>query len=96
VNQATFNKLTAGVWGEGVVDRLAQHLASTMPGQRGFTRRNVFRMLQFFEAYSSADKKVTALLTQLPRMHNLIIMAQFRPKGIDERSGILANGARMR
>jgi hypothetical protein len=28
------------VWGEGVVDHLAQHLARTMPGQRGCTRRN--------------------------------------------------------
>ncbi len=69
-------KLAAAVWGEGVVDSLAQHLARTMPGQRGFTRRNLFRMRQFFEAYSMADKKVTALLTQLPWTHNLIILTQ--------------------
>ena len=70
------DKLAAAVWGEGVVDSLAQHLARTMPGQRGFTRRNLFRMRQFFEAYSTADKKVTALLTQLPWTHNLIILTQ--------------------
>ena len=69
-------KLAAAVWGEGVVDSLAQHLARTMPGQRGFTRRNLFRMRQFFEAYSTADKEVTALLTQLPWTHNLIILTQ--------------------
>jgi predicted nuclease of restriction endonuclease-like (RecB) superfamily len=69
-------KLAAAVWGEGVVDSLAQHLARTMPGQRGFTRRNLFRMRQFFEAYSSADKRVTALLTQLPWTHNLTILTQ--------------------
>ncbi len=69
-------KLAAAVWGEGVVDRLAQHLARKMPGQRGFTRRNLFRMRQLFEAYSTADKKVTALLTQLPWTHNLIILTQ--------------------
>ena len=69
-------KLAAAVWGEGVVDSLAQHVARTMPGQRGFTRRNLFRMRQFFEAYSMADKKVTALLTQLPWTHNLIILTQ--------------------
>ncbi len=69
-------KLAAAVWGEGVVDSLAQHLARTMPGQRGFTRRNLFRMRQLFEAYSTADKKVTALLTQLPWTHNLIILTQ--------------------
>ena len=69
-------KLAAAVWGEGVVDSLAQHLARTMPGQRGFTRRNLFRMRQFFEAYSNAGKKVTSLLAQLPWTHNLIILTQ--------------------
>ena len=69
-------KLAAAVWGEGVVDRMALHLARTIPGQRGFTRRNLFRMRQFFEAYSTADKKVTALLAQLPWTHNLIILTQ--------------------
>ena len=68
-------KLAAAVWGEGVVDRLAQHLARTMPAQRGFTRRNLFRMRQFFEAYR-ADEKVTPLVTQLPWTHNLIILTQ--------------------
>ena len=75
VGQYISAKLAAAVWGEGVVDRLAQHLARTMPGQRGFTRRNLFRMRQFFEAYS-ADEKVTPLVTQLPWTHNLIILTQ--------------------
>ena len=55
IGQYISAKLAAAVWGEGVVDRLAQHLARTMPGQRGFTRRNLFRMRQFYEAYSAAD-----------------------------------------
>ena len=75
IGQYISAKLAAAVWGEGVVDRLAQHLARTMPGQRGFTRRNLFRMRQFFEAYS-ADEKVTPLVTQLPWTHNLIILTQ--------------------
>ncbi|WP_422016668.1 PDDEXK nuclease domain-containing protein [Roseateles sp.] len=75
IGQYISAKLAAAVWGEGVVDRLAEHLARTMPGQRGFTRRNLFRMRQFFEAYG-ADEKVTALLTQLPWTHNLIILTQ--------------------
>jgi len=34
IGQYISAKLAAAVWGEGVVDRLAQHLARTMPGQR--------------------------------------------------------------
>ena len=43
--------------------------------QRGFTRRNLLSVRQFDETYS-ADKKVTALLTQLLWTHNLIILTQ--------------------
>lgn len=68
-------KLEAAVWGEGVVERLAEHLARSLPGQRGFTRRNLFRMRQFYEVYAD-DEKVSALLTQLPWTHNLIILGQ--------------------
>jgi pantoate kinase len=44
-------KLEAAVWGERVVDRLAGHLTRMLPGQRGFTRRNLCRMRQFYEVY---------------------------------------------
>ena len=43
-------KIEAAEWGDGVVDRLAQFIARTEPGLRGFTRRNLFRMKQFYEA----------------------------------------------
>ncbi|MFZ2650110.1 MAG: PDDEXK nuclease domain-containing protein [Burkholderiaceae bacterium] len=68
-------KLETAQWGEGVVDQLAAHLARTLPGQRGFTRRNLFRMRQFFETYRD-EEKVTPLVTQLPWTHNLIILTQ--------------------
>lgn len=68
-------KLAAAEWGEGVVDKLAAYLARTLPGLRGFTRRNLFRMRQFYETYGS-EKKVTPLVTQLPWTHNLIILTQ--------------------
>ena len=68
-------KLATAEWGEGVVDKLAAHLARVVPGQRGFTRRNLFRMRQFFEAYRGLET-VTPLVTQLPWTHNLIILSQ--------------------
>lgn len=68
-------KLELAEWGDAVVTQLAEHLARTQPGLRGFTRRNLFRMRQFYEAYKSTEK-VSALLTQLPWTHNLIILGQ--------------------
>ncbi|VVP57435.1 Putative nuclease YhcG [Pseudomonas fluorescens] len=68
-------KLERAEWGDAVVSQLAEHLALTQPGLRGFTRRNLFRMRQFYEAYRG-DEKVSALLTQLPWTHNLLILTQ--------------------
>lgn len=68
-------KLAAAEWGDGVVEQLARHLALTQPGLRGFTRPNLFRMRQFYEAYQG-DEIVSPLVRQLPWTHNLIILSQ--------------------
>ncbi|MGV8804880.1 MAG: PDDEXK nuclease domain-containing protein [Polaromonas sp.] len=68
-------KISAAEWGDGVVNQLAAYIAKTQPGLRGFTRRNLFRMRQFYDTYQG-DAKVSALLTQLPWTHNLIILNQ--------------------
>lgn len=73
-------KIERAEWGDGVVDELAAAIAKRYPGMRGYTRRNLFRMRQFFEAYRS-QKKVSALLTQLPWTHHLIILGQTEHMG---------------
>lgn len=68
-------KLAAAEWGEGVVESLAQHLAHTVPGLRGFSVQNLWRMRQFFDTYRG-NEKLSPLVTQLPWTHNLIILTQ--------------------
>ncbi len=68
-------KIAAAEWGDGVVDQLAAHIAREQPNLRGFTRRNLFRMRQFYEVYSD-QALVTPLATQLPWTHHLIILSQ--------------------
>lgn len=68
-------RIAAAEWGAGVVERLAERIAHEHPGLQGFTRRNLFRMRQFHEAYPQAEK-VSALLTLLPWTHHLIILGQ--------------------
>ena len=75
VGEIISRKIEAAEWGDAVVDRLAQFIVRTEPGLRGFTRRNLFRMRQFYEAYRE-DKKVSPLVTQLPWSHHLIILGQ--------------------
>ena len=75
IGEHVSRKIAASEWGDGVVEQLARYLAQTQPGLRGFTRRNLFRMKQFYEAYPS-EAIVSALLTQLPWTHHLIILSQ--------------------
>ena len=77
VGEYISKKIASAEWGDSVVEELAAAIARKHPGVRGFTRRNLFRMRQFFEAYRH-DKKVSALLTQLPWTHHLIILGQGR------------------
>jgi len=75
VGKIISHKVKSAEWGDGVVAQLAVHIAQTQPGLRGFTRPNLFRMRQFYEAYCD-DKKVSPLVRQLPWTHNLIILSQ--------------------
>jgi len=58
-------KIATAEWGDGVVDQLAAYLARTHPGLRGFTRPNLFRMRQFYEAWRDHEL-VPAAPAQLP------------------------------
>ena len=68
-------KLERAEWGDAVVSQLAEHLAQTQPGLRGFTRSNLFRMRQFYETYH-AEEKVAPLVRLLSWSHNVIIFSQ--------------------
>lgn len=75
IGERISRRIAAAEWGDGVVDELARYLARSQPGLRGFTRANLFRMRQFYEAYPD-PQIVSALLRQLPWTHHLIILGQ--------------------
>lgn len=68
-------KIELAEWGDAVISQLAEHLARTQPGLRGFTRPNLFRMRQFYETYRG-DAIVSPLVRQLPWTHNMIVLSQ--------------------
>lgn len=82
VGEYISRKLEGAIWGEGVVAELADYIHRSHPSLRGFTRRNLFRMRQFFDAYARTEV-VPALLAQLPWTHHLLILG--RCKTTEER-----------
>jgi predicted nuclease of restriction endonuclease-like (RecB) superfamily len=44
-------KIADDGWGKGTVEDLAEHIRRKQPNVRGFSARNLWRMMQFFETY---------------------------------------------
>ena len=61
-------------FGDKVVDQAASYIAKTNPGIKGFNRRGLYRMKQFYETYKD-DEFVTPLVTQISWTNHLLIMS---------------------
>jgi hypothetical protein len=68
-------RLSDASWGDKAVDRLAEYFHSLGPDYKGFNRRNLYRMKQFYEAYPE-NQIVSALLTQLSWTNHLLILSK--------------------
>ena len=61
-------------YGDGYIDSLASFIQEQFPGIKGFNRRGLYRMKQFFELYDG-NEKVSPLVTQLSWTNHLLIMS---------------------
>lgn len=61
-------------YGDAFVDRLAKFFTDNYPDLKGFNRRGLYRMKQFYEMYKD-EEKVTPLVTQLSWTNHLKIMS---------------------
>lgn len=59
-------KVVAGNWGDGTVNDLAAYITEKQPLLRGFNRRGLYRMKQFYEVYSS-DEILSTVLTKFKK-----------------------------
>lgn len=69
------NKIEASVWGESVVEELAEYLKKSEPNLKGFSNKNLWRMKQFYETYRHFPN-LSALLREISWTHNLTIMSR--------------------
>ena len=61
-------------FGDKVIDEVAAYIAESNPTIKGFNRRGLYRMKQFYETYKD-DKIVTPLVTQISWTNHLLIMS---------------------
>ena len=75
------------VFGDDYINSIAKEIQSAFPGIKGFTRRGLYRMKQFYEPYCG-DEFVSALLTQISWTNHLMIMS--KAKTVEERHFYIA------
>ena len=61
------------VYGDSFMDELAGYIQQEFPGIRGFNRRNLYRMKQFYETYAG-NEKVSPLVTQISWTNNVLLL----------------------
>lgn len=83
VGEYISNKLSSSQWGTAVVSQLAQYIQDRHTDLKGFNVRGLYRMCQFYDAYSG-NPIVSPLVTQLSWSNNLVILAKTKTQDEQE------------
>lgn len=75
-------KMETANWGTKIVDQLAADLQSELPGIKGFSRENIYRMVKFYQSYVIVSQLATQLedlpIFNIPWFHNVVLMMKIK------------------
>ena len=66
-------------YGDKITTKASEFMKNKYPNIKGFTKRNIERMVQFYKIYKD-DKIASTLLTQLSWSSNMIILSNTKTK----------------
>ena len=69
------DRLATSEWGQKTIEQLGAFIQSQEPELKGFEKRNLYRMRQFYETYPNPEI-VSSLLTQLSWTHHSILISR--------------------
>lgn len=69
------DRIASAEWGDGVVPQLAEYISKTAPDLKGFSDKNLWRMKQFYETYSS-EPKLSPLVREISWTNNLVLLSR--------------------
>lgn len=82
VGKFLYELIENGSYGDKITTKAADFMKTNYPSIKGFTKRNIERMVQFYKIYKD-DEIATPLVTQLSWTNNLLILSG--SKSIEER-----------
>lgn len=72
-------KQATEIWGNGIIESLANDLQKDFPGIKGFCSRNIWRMRAFYLAYP-AEPELPQLVAEIPWGHNILLLEKIKDK----------------
>jgi len=75
-------KLKKANWGTKIIEQISVDLTLEFPNIKGFSKRNIYAMRQWYSFYSNTFSIVPQVVAQLPWGHNRLIISKI--KDIDE------------
>jgi predicted nuclease of restriction endonuclease-like (RecB) superfamily len=82
IGQSMAEKEKAAEWGSGFIERMSRDLTHAFPDMKGFSRRNLYAVRQWFLFYSARHAIVPQPVAQIPWGHNRLISSKI--KDLDE------------
>lgn len=74
VGKFLYELIENGSYGDKITTKAADFMKTNYPSIKGFTKRNIERMVQFYKTYKD-DEIATPLVTQLSWTNNLLILS---------------------
>ena len=72
------DKQQASGWGDAVIDQIARDLTRELGGLKGFSRRNLYRIKQWYAFYIDQGEFVPQVVAQIPWGHNALIIEKIK------------------
>ncbi|MBR5434252.1 MAG: hypothetical protein IK117_07435 [Bacteroidales bacterium] len=82
IGQIVSYRLKTNEWGSKVVTQLSEYLRAKDPSLKGYSRRNIYNMVNFYEAYSSPE------FAELVQELNLLQIVQPETAQIGDEMGV--------
>jgi len=76
--QRIVEKQKEASWGDGFLVQMSQDLQTEFPAMKGFSKRNLELMRQWYQFWSSENAIAQQLVSQIPWGHNLVIMTKIK------------------
>ena len=75
-----YEKQQKANWGEGLIEQLSKDLIAAFPDMKGFSKRNLFYIKQWYLFYNKleivGEEKVQQVVAEIPWGHNVLIISK--------------------